>query len=69
MVNDYMRHKVLDKIREIIGIIRFHNTKILIDGDDKLPDCIIAVILATCIIKDNGKFFSQKLLEKISYDK
>ena len=37
MVNYNMPHKVLDKIKEIIGIIRLHGTKILTKTDDKLP--------------------------------
>ena len=37
MVNYSMPYKVLDKITEIIGIIRLHSTKILIKTDDKLP--------------------------------
>ena len=40
MVDDYMQVKVLDKIKEIIGIERFDGTKILIDTDNKLPDNI-----------------------------
>ena len=38
MVDDYMPDKSLDKIKEIIGIEQFHNTKILIEADDILPD-------------------------------
>ena len=52
MVNDY----VLDK---------FDDTKILIDIDDKLPDYITfknVVILRTCIIKDDAKFYPHILL-------
>ena len=40
MVDDYMLDKVLDKIKEIIAIEKFDNTKILIETDDKLPDDI-----------------------------
>ena len=35
MVDDYMLDKVLDKIKEIISIEKFHNTKTMIDTDDK----------------------------------
>ena len=35
MVDDYMLDKVLDKIKEIIGIEKFDGTKILIYADDK----------------------------------
>ena len=64
MMIDYMLHKVLDKIKEIIGI---DNTKILIDTYDKLPDDITlknAVTLMTCVKKDDGKFFPQLFLEE-----
>ena len=37
MFDDYMVDKVLGKIKEIIGIENFDNTKTLIDTDDKLP--------------------------------
>ena len=60
IVNDYMPQKVLDKLKEPIGIVKFGDTKILIDADDKLPDCITSknlVTLITCIIKDDGKFY------------
>ena len=40
MVDDYIIDKVLDKIKEIIRIEKFDDTKILIDTDDKLPDDI-----------------------------
>ena len=59
MVDDYMLDKVLDKIKETIGIKTFDKTKILIDTDDKLPNDITlknVVILITCVIKDDGKF-------------
>ena len=44
MVDDYMLEKVLDKIKEIIGIEKF-DTKILIDIEDKLPDDITLKML------------------------
>ena len=34
MVDEYMLNKILDKIKVIIGIECFDNTKILIDTDD-----------------------------------
>ena len=40
MVDDYMLDKVLDKIKEIIGIEKFDGTEILIYTDDKFPDDI-----------------------------
>ena len=62
MVDDYMLHKVLDKLKKIIDIKKFDDTKILIDTDDKLPDDITIkslVILLTCVIKDD-EYFMQK---------
>ena len=35
-----MLDKELDKVKETIGIKKFHDTKILIDTDDNLPDYI-----------------------------
>ena len=71
IIDDYMLNKVLDKIKEIIGLEQFDNTKILIDIDDKLPDGITfkkVVILVTCVIKDDGKFYPQLFLDYASYD-
>ena len=36
MVNDYTLDKVLDNIKEIIGIEKFDDTKILTDSDKKV---------------------------------
>ena len=38
MVNYNMPHKVLDKIKETIDIIKLDGTKIMIKADDKLSD-------------------------------
>ena len=65
-----MLDKVSGKIKEIIGTEEFHNTKILIDTDDKLPDDITlknVVILMTCVVKDDDKFYPQLLLEEILF--
>ena len=54
MVDDYMLHKLLDNIKEMIGIGKFDDTNILIDMDDKLPYDITlknVVILMTCYQK------------------
>ena len=70
MLDDYMLDKVSGKIKEIIGTEEFHNTKILIDTDDKLPDDITlknVVILMTCVVKDDDKFYPQLLLEEILF--
>ena len=40
MVDDYMLDKALDKIKEIMVIEKFDDTKILINADDKLSDDI-----------------------------
>ena len=61
-VDDYMLDKVLDRIKYIMGIKRFDDSKILIDADDKLPDNITlrhVVILMTCVTKNDGKFYPQ----------
>ena len=60
MVDDHIINKVLDKIKEITGIEKFDNTKILIDSDDKLPDGITfkkVAILMTDVIKYGNKYF------------
>ena len=51
LAEDYMLYRILDKIKEIIGIAKFDDTKILIDTDDKLSDNITlksVLILITC---------------------
>ena len=61
MVDAYMLHK------EIFGIAKFDDTKILNDTDKKLPVDIIlqnAVISMTCFIKNDNKFFLQIYLEE-----
>ena len=55
MVDDYMLNKVLQKMKEVIGIEQFDN---LIDTIDKLADDI----LMTCVIKDNSRFYKQLFL-------
>ena len=40
MVDDYIRNKVLHKIKEIIDTEKFDHIEILIDTDDQLPDDI-----------------------------
>ena len=61
MVNDDTLNKVLDKVKETVEIVKFDDTKILIDMYNKLLDCITLknlVILITCVIKDDAKFYS-----------
>ena len=67
MVGDYMLDKILEKIKEIMDVEKFNNTKILIDRDGRLTDDITLenfVILMTCFIKDNDRFYSQLFLEE-----
>ena len=45
MVLDCMLDKVLDKMKEMTGIEKFDNTKILIETNDKLPDIITLKML------------------------
>ena len=71
-VSDYMLDKVLDNIKEAMGIVKLVDTNILFDMDDKLPDYITlknVVILITCIIKDDGTFYPQIFWEEALYDK
>ena len=59
--------KVLNNIREIIGIEKFDDTKISIDIDDKLLHDITfknIAILMTCVVKDDGKFYLQLFLQE-----
>ena len=67
MVDYYMLYKVLAKIKQIIGIEKFDDSRILIDTNDKMPDDITfknVVILMTCRIKHDGKFYLQLFLEE-----
>ena len=71
MVDDYMLYRVSDKIKKIMGIERFYDTKILIDTDDELPNNITlknVMMLMTCVLKD-GKFYPQIFLEKALFAK
>ena len=57
----------MDKLKEIISIEKFDDTKIFIHTDDKLPDNItlkIAMILMTCVIKHDCEFYPQLFLEE-----
>ena len=66
-VGEYTLNKALDKIKKIIGIKKFDDTKILTDKNDKLPNDITlknVSILVTCVINDNDKFYPQMFLEE-----
>ena len=68
IVDDYIFSKVLDKVKKVISIEKFDDTKSLIDIDDKSSvDFTLKnmVILITCIIKNDGKFYPQIFLEEV----
>ena len=59
--------KVLDKMKETIGIVKFDDTQILIDTNDKLPEYINlknVVISITCVTKNNVKSYPQMFLQE-----
>ena len=67
MVDNHILDKVSDKIKMIVAIEKFDDTKIFIETDDKLPDNVTlknVVKLITCVIKDNDKFYPQIFLEE-----
>ena len=60
MTDDYMLHNVLDKIKEIRGIGKFDDTKILTDANEKFPDDTTLkniVVIITCVVKEDDKFY------------
>ena len=66
MVNDYIQDKVSYKVKETIGIVKFDETKFLIDTDDKFLDFITlknVVILIRYIMKDDGESYPRIFLE------
>ena len=66
-----MLDKEFDKIKQTIGIVKLDDTKIVIDTDDKLSNYITlknVVILITCVIKDDAKFYPQIFLEEALYN-
>ena len=67
MIGDHMLDGVLDKIKVIIDIKKFGETKILIDTDDKLADEVNlrnVAVLISCIMKNDDKFQPQLILEE-----
>ena len=67
MVDDYMLDKVLDKIKEIIAIEKFDNTKILIEQMINYQMILLLKILwllITCVIKDDWQLYPQICLEE-----
>ena len=72
MVDYYILRKVSSKIKEIISIEKFGDTKILVVADDKFPDNSTlknVVILIICVIKDGDKFYPQIFQKKHQYHK
>ena len=73
MIDDYMLRKVMEKIKWIIDIEKFDNTELLIDTDHKIPDDITLkniVMLITCVIKNDSKFYPQlerSIIRSIKY--
>ena len=67
MVDDYIRDKELDKVKETKDVEKFDYATVLIDTDDNLPDDITfknVGILITCNMKDDNKFYPQILLQE-----
>ena len=67
MVYNYMLGKLLDQIREKIGLDKFGDFKILMERDDILPDNIIlknVFALITQVISNDDHSFSQINLEQ-----
>ena len=67
MVDVYILDKVLDKIKEIIGIEQFDDAKIQIETDDKFPVDVTlknVVIFITFVIEDDDKCYQQIFLEE-----
>ena len=65
--DDYMLSKVLDKTKKIRGIEKIEKTKIFSDTDHKVADNSTLknfVILMTCVIKEDSKFYPQLFLEE-----
>ena len=63
-----MLDKVPDKIKMIICIQIFDNTKILTGTDNKLADQVTLksfVISIPFVIKDDDKFYPQKFLKEL----
>ena len=70
MVDDFTLNTVLDRIKRI-DIEELDDTRILIDGDNKLPDDTTLqndVIVMTGVFKDCDKLYPQLFLEEALYD-
>ena len=67
IVNDYMLDKVVDNIKETIGIEKFDDSKILIDADDKIPN-YITLKKWHVSLRIIHKFYPQTFLEEALYN-
>ena len=66
-----MLGKVTDKIEETIDIVKLDDTKILIKTNNRLPEYITlkhVVVLITCHVKDDDKFYPEVILEEALYN-
>ena len=66
-IDGYVLDNILGNIKEMVGIEKFDDSKIMTVTDDKLQDDITlknAVTFMACIIKDNSRFYPQLFLEK-----
>ena len=71
IIDDNIFDTILEKIKEIKDIEKFDDA-ILIDANDKLPNNIslkYVVMLMTCAIKKDDKFYPQIFLEEALYVK
>lgn len=62
-----MLDKILSRIKEIIGFEHFDNMKKVVGTDNKLPGDATFVILMTCVINTDDKFYSQLILEELLF--
>ena len=71
MIDYHMVDKVLGKIKEIIGIEKIDDAKILINTEDNVSNQITSknvAILLTCATKDDNKFYLLLFLDHALYD-
>ena len=67
MIHYYVLDKVYDQAKEITGTEKFGDTESSVDIDDKLTDNITfknAGNLNTWIIKDDGKFYLRRSIDR-----
>lgn len=59
-VDDFVMNKILDQIKEIIGVRKFDGTKILINNDNKLSD------VAKILINKDDKLWDDITLKRVA---